>query len=87
MRSQLFADISLSVCSVLMKLPSNDDTVRESVPVCLEKSDSDRSPQSLFKLLLQIESQLRAETRNESLLQVERRKSVKFLNTNISAKG
>jgi hypothetical protein len=60
-----------------MKAPAIDGVLSGSLPLWLSKFDRERPPQSLFSLLLQIESQLRSETRSDSLIQPRQRKFAK----------
>jgi len=57
-----------------MKSPSIYDGLGGPLPACLGNLGSDSSHPSLFSLLLEIESRLRAETRRDSLLQARQRK-------------
>ena len=57
-----------------MKPPSIDDVLCGTLPASLGNYGSDSPHPSLFSLLLEIESRLRAETRRDSRLQARKRK-------------
>jgi hypothetical protein len=59
-----------------MMKPS-DGVLFGSLPVWLQKFDGEIPAQSLFSLLLQIEGQVRAETKGDSPIQARQRKFAK----------
>jgi hypothetical protein len=63
-----------------MKHPPSGGVLLGSFPVWLDRLNSERPPQSLFSVLLQIESELRTETRGDSLIQPRQGKLAKFKN-------
>jgi hypothetical protein len=66
--------------SCLMKSARNNDVFSGFLSVWARDIGSERSDQSFFSLLLEIESRLRAEARSDSLLQPGPRKSPKGKN-------
>ena len=64
-----------------MKSPPTADALFTSLPVWQRNLGTEQSDQSLFSLLLEIETRLRAEARRDSLLQTHRRKPAKRKNS------
>ena len=67
--------------AALMKSPPTTDALFASLPIWHRNLGSEQSDRSLFSLLLEIETRLRAEARRDSLVQTHRRRPAKRKNT------